>query len=233
MTHSLPTAAESLDRRSVLLRGGALAVVAAATSTLIVGPALAQQSAFGAGTEVAVEALMQAGPRPDNAIGSATAPVTLVEYSSMTCPHCAQFHKDVLPALKSKYIDTGKIRYIVREFPLDDLATAVFMLARCLPVEKYFPFVDVMYLNQEKWRIDNPVPTLMQFAKQAGFSEEAFNTCLKDQKLIDDIATIRQRGADEFKVKSTPTFFMNGKRLERGDDIKYFDQAMAELGFAA
>ncbi len=175
-----------------------------------------------------VDELMKTGPLPDNVLGSDKAPVTIIEYSSMTCPHCAQFHKDTLPDLKKKYIDTGKVRYIIREFPLDNLAAAAFMLARCVGPERYFPFVDVLYAQQKSWAFaeGDPLPQLLRISKQAGFTKESFDKCLKDQKLLDGLNWVRKRGHEKFKVSSTPTFFINGKLLKGAQNLKAFEKAM-------
>ncbi|CAN7273680.1 MULTISPECIES: DsbA family protein [Aminobacter] len=155
--------------------------------------------------------LLEAGTLPDMQLGKADAPVTIVEYASMTCPHCAHFHETTLPALKTKYIDTGKVRLIYREFPFDPLAEAGFMLARCSK-DNYFPMVDVLFKQQQSWAgSQNPKDALLQISKLAGFTQESFEACLTDQKLLDDIRAVRARGENDFKVDSTPTFFINGK----------------------
>lgn len=154
---------------------------------------------------------MKPGPLPEQSQGKADAPVTLIEYASMTCSHCANFDTKVYPTLKSKYIDTGKVRYIMREFPLDPLAAAGFMLARCSGDDKYFAMVDVLFKMQSQWAFTNdPLQGLLAIAKQAGFSEQKFNECLANQKLLDDIDAVRQRASDKFGVNSTPSFFVNG-----------------------
>lgn len=165
--------------------------------------------------DVNVEALMKAGELPDIVMGKEDAPYTIVEYSSMTCPHCANFHKDVLPEVKKKYIDTGIAKYVLREFPFDNVAAAAFMLARCVDESKYYEFVDLLYANQEEWAFGgNPLPALQKFSKQAGFTEARFNECLRDEKLLKHVEWVRDRGHNEFGVKATPTFFINGKRLD-------------------
>lgn len=154
--------------------------------------------------------LLQPGPLPDQFLGKADAPVTIVEYASMTCPHCAHFHKETLPAIKEKYIDTGKARLILREFPFDPRAEAGFMLARCSN-DKYFPMVDVLFKQQEQWAgVENAKEALLQLSKLAGFTQESFEACLTDQKLVEQIRAVRDRGRDDFKVDSTPTFIING-----------------------
>jgi protein-disulfide isomerase len=129
----------------------------------------------------------------------------------MTCPHCAHFNDTTFPDLKKKYIDTGKVRYILREFPFDPRAEAGFMLARCAG-DNYFPMVDVLFKQQEQWAAgNNTKDALLQISRLAGFTQESFNACLTDQKLLDQVRAVQKRGADEFKVDSTPTFFINGK----------------------
>jgi len=176
-----------------------------------------------------VEELMRPGPLPDLVLGKADAPVTIVEYASMTCPHCANFHKTTYPALKSKYIDTGKVRFIFREFPLDDLAVAASMLARCAGAEKSMALIDVLFASQDKWAVRDPIPALLQIAKQAGFTQASFDECLKDQKLYNNILAMRERGSKEFKVESTPTLFVNGKLQKGGATIEELDKLIQPL----
>jgi protein-disulfide isomerase len=162
---------------------------------------------------------------PDMAMGSDKAPVTIVEYASMTCPHCAAFDHVTFPELKKRYIDTGKVRFIFREFPLDNLAAAAFMLARCAgeaDSNKYFALVNTLFRQQTQWAVQQPIPPLMAIAKQAGFTEASFNACLANQKILDSIESVRQRAVDTFKVHSTPTFFVNGKTVEGALSIEEF-----------
>jgi protein-disulfide isomerase len=191
------------------------AAVALATAVLGIavlppfeGSALAQT--------VSTADLMKAQALPEMTMGADNAPVTIVEYASMTCPHCAHFQETTFPELKKRYIDTGKVRFITREFPLDSLAAAAFMLARCAgetDKTKYFALVDTLYRQQRTWAVEKPLPPLLAIAKQAGFSEKTFDACLSNQKLLDGIEEIRQRAQSEFKVESTPTFFVNGTKL--------------------
>ncbi len=161
---------------------------------------------------VDVAKLMEPGTLPDKAMGKEDAPVTIVEYASMTCPHCAHFHETTLPELKKKYIDTGKVRLVFREFPFDPRAEAGFMLARCSN-DNYFAMVDVLFSQQQGWAgAKNAKDALLQIAKLAGFSQESFEACLTDQKLLDDVRAVRERASKEFGVDSTPTFFVNGAR---------------------
>jgi protein-disulfide isomerase len=216
-----------LPSRRSFLSAAAMLLLAAAPLVFAPGAARAQAPLK---PDVDIAELMKQGELPDNVLGKAEAPFTIVEYSSMTCPHCAAFHKQVLPKLKEKYIDTGKAKYIVREFPLDNVAAAAFMLGRCVDQAKYFDFIDLLYSNQEEWAFkDNPIPGLQKFAKQVGFTEARFNECLKDEKLLKYIEWVRERGSKQFGVKATPTFFVNGVRL-KGVDQDAFDKVMGGDG---
>ncbi|WP_029060191.1 DsbA family protein [Stappia stellulata] len=207
----------SLNRRQLLLRASAGLV---ATGVVLPGlPAFAQS--------VDAAKLLEPGVLPDKVLGDENAPVAVVEYASMTCGHCANFHKEGYPHLKSEYIETGKVRFVFREFPLDPVAAAAFMLARCAPEEKYFDVVDLMFEEQRSWAItQNPYESLLKFARQIGFTQESFETCLKDQALLDGIYAARDRGK-EFGVNSTPTFFFNGE-MERGAlSVAQLDEAIS------
>lgn len=168
---------------------------------------------------------------PDNAMGSDDAPVTIIEYSSMTCPHCAEFHKETLPALKSQYIDTGKVKYILREFPLDQLAAAAFMLGRCLDKKDgYFDFIDMLYERQREWAFsEDRVNALKNLAKQAGFTDESFKTCLDDKALYAQVLAVKNNGSEEFRIQSTPTFFVNGTRLEGAQPLSEFEKLIKPI----
>jgi protein-disulfide isomerase len=160
--------------------------------------------------------LMAPGPLEDRVLGDANAPVTIIEYASMTCPHCANFETTTYPELKKRYIDTGKVRLIFREFPLDQLAAAGAMLARCADKDKFFPLIETLFQKQNEWVVQKPIEPLMNLAKQAGFTKESFEKCLSDQPLLDQIKAQRDRASDKLGVNSTPTFFVNGK-LVRGE----------------
>jgi protein-disulfide isomerase len=158
---------------------------------------------------------MKVDPETDNITGSMDAPVTLIEYSSMTCPHCANFHKLVLPELKEKYIDTGKLRYIIREFPLDRVAFAAAALARCSGKKKFFPFVEMLYSQQDSWSRGpgSPAPRLFKMVKQIGLDEKFFNDCMRNKDVSDRIEKVMNTGRTEYGVNSTPTLFVNGKKV--------------------
>jgi protein-disulfide isomerase len=163
--------------------------------------------------------LAKAGPDGDIVLGSDKAPVTIIEYASMTCPHCAHFSMTTFPELQKRYIDTGKVRFIFREFPLDALAAAGFMLARCAGNDKFMPVVETLFAKQRDWLVDKPVPALRELAKQFGFTQESFDQCLANQKVLDDIQNVRDRAAEKLGVNSTPTFFINGKKLSGDQSI--------------
>ena len=181
--------------------------------------------------EVPMEELMKPGALSDLAQGPPDAKVVVIEFASMTCGHCANFHKNVWPEFKKKYVDTGKVRFIFREFPLDNLAAAASMLARCAGGDKTFPLIEALFEKQEEWAFakGNPVPKLFELAKQAGFTQEAFDKCLTDQKLLDNITNGRTRASEVYGVSSTPTFFINGKRLMSAPTIASFDKMIEPL----
>lgn len=179
-------------------------------------------------TEVNVTDLMQRGPLPEMMIGNADAPNTIVEYASATCGHCATFHTDVFPELKTKYVDTGKVRFVFREFPLDNLAVAAFMLARCAGDDRYFPMIGALFETQKTWAVPgtDAKDKLLLIAKQAGISQEQFDKCLADKELFGKIVEVRQRGHEKFGVDSTPSFFVNGKRLSGDHKLADFEAAI-------
>jgi protein-disulfide isomerase len=215
----------STSRRSVLLAGLRRAAVTLALALLVL-PAAQSQAQAPLKPDVPLDELMKTGELPDNVMGQDDAPYTIIEYSSMTCPHCAQFHKEILPELKTKYIETGKAKYIVREYPLDNVAAAAFMLARCVDQSKYFDLVDLLYINQEEWAFSgSPLAELKKFAKQAGFTDEKFDRCVTDKKLLSHIEWVRNRAYTDFEVRGTPTFFVNGQRF-KGGTIEDFDKLL-------
>lgn len=215
---------QSLSRRS------ALALMAGA-SAVALAPSMAwAQSVPRAQGSVDVDALMEPGPLPEMVKGEESAPVTIVEYASMTCGHCANFHTNTYPALEEKYINTGKVRFIVREFPFDPRSAAAFMLARCAPNDAYFPMMDALFAQQQSWAFGQNARTpLENIAKLAGFTQESFEACLTDQKLLNDVTAVKERGEQEFGVNSTPTFFINGNRYPGAMTIDQFSAIIDPL----
>jgi len=169
---------------------------------------------------------------PDMALGPASAPVTITEFASMTCPHCAAFNEMVFPKIKSEYIDSGKIRYVFREFPLDIKAAAGSMLARCIAkgdAPKYFAVIDMLFKQQNDWVTKNTTQTLIRIGKQAGLSQQAVEDCLKDQALLDKIAADQKYASEVLKVDSTPTFFINGEKIKGETSFAEFDKRIKSL----
>ncbi len=196
----------TLNRRHVISLAGA-----AAAGLAFSGNASAQSRS----AEATVDAAKVADPGKikDMVYGKADAPVTIVEYASLTCSHCADFAINTLPTIKEKYIDTGKAKLIFREFPFDPRATAAFMLARCAPEDRYFPMVEVFFKQQQQWAgAADGEAALLQIAKLAGFTQESFKACLTNQQVLDDVRGTMERGSTEFGVNATPTFFINGQK---------------------
>jgi len=215
------------SRRFVLIAGGLAAMAAGAASwsgLLSFGPNATRVLDVGEARAQDLSTLAQAPALGERSLGSANAPVTIIEYASATCPHCASFHKNTFPALKKDYIDTGKVRFVFREFPFDDLALAAFMLARCAPEDKYFPLLDVLFEQQETWARQNPKEELFKIAQLAGFSRESFEACLKNEEIAKGVIAIRNTAAESYGVDSTPTFFVNGEELKGSQSLDEFKQ---------
>ncbi len=150
-------------------------------------------------------------------LGKANAPVTIVEYASTTCPHCANFHNNVLPTIKKEYIDTGKVRLVYRDFPLDQMALRGAMLARCAGKDRFFGFVDTIFATQSKWARDtNPVAALARIALLGGMNQADFDACMKNQKVADEILNQRLEGDKTYHVSSTPTIIIDGEKYDGG-----------------
>ena len=169
---------------------------------------------------------------PDMALGPTDAKVTIIEYGSLTCPHCAAFNREEFPKIKSEYIDPGKIRYVFREFPLDIKAAAGSMLSRCIAKDdagKYFAVTDLLFRQQDEWVMKNTTDTLIRIGKQAGLSQQAVEDCLKDQALLDKIAADQKYASEVLKVDSTPTFFINGDKIKGETSFEEFDKKIKSL----
>ncbi len=206
----------TLTRRHMLTATVSFSFAGAAGSVLL-------NSAWPARAETAEPdpaELAKPGPDGDVVLGSDKAPVTIIEYASMTCPHCAHFSDTTFPELQKRYIDTGKVRFIFREFPLDALAAAGFMLARCGGKEKFIPIVETLFAKQRDWMVEKPIEPLREIAKQFGFTHQSFDECLANQKVLDGIQSVRDRAAEKLGVNSTPTFFINGKKFSGDQSIE-------------
>ena len=215
----MPLSEMTMTKRQFLAGVAATAIVAPLISAF---PAFAQQAEMPQSDgDVDMAAVLKPGALPEMALGPEDAKVQIVEYMSMTCPHCANFHNKTFDEIKKKYVDSGKVRFIIREFPFDPRAAAAFMLARCNPQKpeelgsalQYFPMVSMLFKQQETWAAaQDGRAALMQMAKMAGYTQQSFEACLTNQKLLDDVNSVRERGAKDFGVNSTPTFLINGKR---------------------
>jgi protein-disulfide isomerase len=227
----------TLNRRN-LLAGGA---VAALGGLALIGsngwlrPSLRPSGASGAAqaqAKVDPAKLLEPPPLGDRALGAGDAKVVIVEYASTTCPHCAKFHADIFPTIKKDYVDAGRVRYIFREFPLNDVDLAAVMVARCAPQDKYFPLLDIFFEQQETWTKGNPRDELFKIAQLAGFTRDSFETCLKDETVAKGILEARERAEGEFGVDSTPTFFINGEILRGAESLDEFKK-MIDAALAA
>ena len=195
----------------------------------------------GAGADMATTLAFQ-GPLGEKAFGNPQAPVTVIEYASLTCHHCRDFHTKTWPAFKAKYVDTGKVRFVIREFPLDPLATAGFMLARCAGEAaakagdtaagdaRWYAMVDLLYATQETWsHAEKPVDALAQSVRQAGMGRDTFEACLRDERIFKGVMTVAQHAGQQLKVSSTPTFFVNGRREVGALSIEQFDKVLEPM----
>lgn len=219
----------SLVRRHLRIGTSLLALLAVSgVSGLALQPAMAQPAA----ETVSITKLMspEATPLTVKALGNPEAPVTVVEYASMTCNHCASFHKETLPELQKKYIDTGKIYFILREMPFDPVATAGFMLARCMPESAYFPTISALFETQHSWAFSkDPAAGLRAIARQAGMSDANFEKCLTDNDLAAKVQASAVYANTQLGVNATPTFFINGKKISGAMGIEAWDKELEPL----
>lgn len=148
-------------------------------------------------------------------LGNDKASVTMIEYASLTCPHCAAFENDTFPGFKAKYVDTGKVHYVYRDFPLDQLAVHAAMMARCADPDQYFGFIQVLFKQQDNWAAaQDPMAALARIGLLGGMSKAQFDACMANKDLLDGILKVRQDAQVKLKVNSTPTFFVNGVKYE-------------------
>ena len=212
-----------MTRRNILAMAAALAVAGVVTGPLTSGsPDWLASAAYAADDD-----LMTAGPLGEKTLGDPDAPNVVVEYASMTCPHCQHFHEATFDAFKEKYIDTGEVYFVFRHFPLNNIDTAAIMLTNCVPEDKFFPLVDLFFENQRTWAgADNPGQALLEQSKQAGFTPESFRACLENQEVLDGIVDVRDRGS-KLGVNSTPTFFVNGERNAGALSLDQLDELLA------
>ena len=192
---------------------------------LSLGGALPAAAQGASGADAARQLAVQSG---DRILGKADAPITIIEYASLTCPHCAHFDVAVLPKLKEKWIDTGKAKLVLRDFPLDEPALRAAMVARCAPPERFYPLVDTFFAQQEQWATTRDYrAALEKLAKLGGIGGKEFAACIADKKLEDQVAQSRLTAAQQLGVDATPTFFINGKKFEGAPTLEAFDQALS------
>ncbi len=186
-------------------------VIAATFGSLIAGPVLAAPA-------LAADAAKPPAVYQEYVLGNPKAKVTVIEYASLTCPHCAHFQEEEYPKLKAAYIDTNKIKYIYRDFPLDGLATGAALLARCAPNGRGITMVDLMFKNQNEWaRAEQPLVPLKNYAKLSGMDEADVDSCLKNQPMLKEIQNVQEKAVTLYKVQGTPTFFVNEELVEGVD----------------
>ncbi len=198
-----------LTRRSALIATGATALVAGAPLG-----ALAESKPFAVG---------------DQAIGDENAPVTMIEYASLTCPHCATFHEDTWPSIKAEYVDTGKVRFIMREVYFDRFGLWAGMVARCGGADKYYPFIDIFMKSQRRWTSGSEaevVENIRRVGKQGGLTDADLDACLNDEDFARGLVEDYQTNAERDSVRSTPTVFVNGDRLEGNQPFEVYAEAI-------
>lgn len=225
----------ALNSRQLLIVVAAAVVAVAAAVFIFVGRSDQVVLNQPAGTTPAApsapgktsEEMLVAGPLGEMALGDPKAPNIVIEYASMTCPHCQRFHSDVYPAFKKNYVDTGKVYFIFREFPLDPLATSAIMLARCAPPDRFFPIVGLLFDQQNNWAfVPDPVTALRDLVKQAGITQDSFQACLTNQSILDGVNWVKKRAGDKFGVNSTPTFFFNGEKRSGEISLEDIDKIL-------
>ena len=165
----------------------------------------------------------------ERVLGNPDAPVTIIEYASLTCPHCADFHSGILPELKKRFIEGGKVRLVMRDFPLDRVALQAHTIARCAPKGQYFPLLDALFRSQDRWaRAANPTAALAGIARLSGMTEETIGACLNSEALQRSVLEDRLTGERMHQVQSTPTFVINGRTLVGARSIDAFADAIED-----
>lgn len=198
-------------------RSAALAAGAAFLGALVGAASSGAFAADAAPAPVAYHEFVQGNPK---------AKVVVIEYASLTCPHCAHFAQEEFPKLKAEYIDTGKIKFVFRDFPLDGLATGAALLARCAPNDRGKIMIEMMFKNQNEWmRSEKPLEPLRGYAQLAGMSSADVDACLKNEAILKEIQDVQQKAVSLYKVESTPSFFV-GEDLVKGNDYETLKKAI-------
>jgi len=204
-------------------------LIVLAFSSVILGPAL-PAAAADPHLMLADAQTVLTLTKGDQVLGNPDAPITIVEYASLTCPHCAHFANDVLPELKKKWIDAGKVKLVFRDYPLDEPALRAAMIARCAPADRFYAYVDTFFAQQEKWVTARDYrEALARLVRLGGMSQDAFDKCLKDTALENKILEERLIASKELDVNSTPTFFINGTKFTGAPTVEEFDKVLSGL----
>ena len=204
-----------MKRRNILLGAAAGGIAALAGIRLLPSPARAEEMAVF---------------EDDRILGSAEAPITIIEYASLTCPHCAAFHADTLPRLKETWIADGRVRLVYRHFPLGGTALRAAAVANCIEGARYFGFLDLLYKSQKRWaKSGDPLKMLGQMARLAGLSQEKFEACANDEAELDRILERRQDGIQTYDVQSTPTLIVNGRTVTGARGFDYLENIFKEI----
>jgi protein-disulfide isomerase len=227
-TQEKATASRLVVRRT--LAGLAVAIVFAVAAASAAFFAFKEKQVAEAQTRLAriQRDLLAPGPLVETKLGDVDAPIVMIEYSSLTCPHCSNFHEKTFQLIKEKYIDTGKVLYIQREFPLDNLSAAAYMLARCRKTDQSFDLIQTLFREQTGWVTEKPAEKLFSIVEKAGFSRADFEKCLSDQQLLDQIEWVRNRGNKKLGIDAVPTFFINEHRIVGNQDFKEFAAIFAK-----
>ena len=210
--------------------GPAIAPITPAPATPAATDAAATVSATPPPQQAAIPAAAGPAITPDDRIlGNPNAPITIVEFASLTCPHCADFDANTLPKLKAEWIDTGKARLVFKDFPLDQAAVRAAMLARCAPPEQFYPFIDALFHSQTTWATGGKVEAaLAKLAKLSGMSDDQFATCMKDEAVQKRVLDSRLNAEQQYNVESTPTFFVNGAQIVGAQPYAEFQRVLSK-----
>lgn len=218
-----------MDNRYLVAGGvGALVVAVVAAAFFFLMP---QATTVADGADPSFQTAIAIQPE-DIGMGDPNAPIKLVEYASAGCGHCAAFHVNTMPEIKKNWVDAGKVYYVLRDFPLDDLAAGASMIARCLPKEGFYPFMDILFRNQAFWHgpgVQNPLEALTELSRRAGLSREKVESCLNDKATLARIQKSRDDAQKFLKVNSTPTMFINGERVQGAAAYSEFDAKFKAL----
>jgi len=204
-----------MNRRTILMSSLATALFAATGATIVPGVAPA-----GA-------AEMEIHP-DDRILGVESAPVTIIEYSSLTCPHCAALHRDTLPQVKESWVGPGRARIVFRHYPLDGLALHAAAVADCIEGDRFFAFIDLLFKSQSRWvKADDPLKALDQMARLAGMSGETFQSCVNDEAEMDRILARAQEGRETYGIEATPTLIINGRKVQGARSFEELDAVLS------